>query len=82
MCVLNSYNFVSVINSIDTVSVLPAQKRLIVMSLFELLNFTGGYMLKRKCITSPSFTRYSLPSKRHLPASLAPDSPLNSIKSS
>ena len=32
--------------------------------------------LNRKCITSPSFTTYSLPSARILPASLAPCSPL------
>ena len=31
--------------------------------------------LKRKCITSPSRTTYSLPSTRSLPASLAPVSP-------
>src|SRR3546814_2504246 len=32
--------------------------------------------LKRKCSTSPSWTRYSLPSRRRRPASRAPDSPL------
>lgn len=37
--------------------------------------------LKRKCITSPSLTMYSLPSRRHLPASLAPLSPLYWMKS-
>lgn len=31
--------------------------------------------LKRKCSTSPSCTRYSLPSRRRRPASRAPDSP-------
>ena len=31
--------------------------------------------LKRKCSTSPSWTRYSLPSRRRRPASRAPDSP-------
>ena len=40
-----------------------------------------AYTLKRKCITSPSLTTYSLPSRRHLPASLAPASPLNWMKS-
>ena len=38
--------------------------------------------LKRKCSTSPSCTRYSLPSRRRRPASLAPASPLNLMKSS
>ncbi len=32
-------------------------------------------LAKRKCITSPSLTTYSLPSRRILPASLAPFSP-------
>ena len=32
-------------------------------------------LAKRKCITSPSLTTYSLPSSRILPASLAPTSP-------
>ena len=41
-----------------------------------------GHGSNRKCITSPSLTMYSLPSKRHLPASLAPDSPLYCTKSS
>jgi predicted Rossmann fold flavoprotein len=35
----------------------------------------GGYTLKRKSSTSPSFTTYSLPSTRILPASFAPASP-------
>src|SRR5690606_38816986 len=38
--------------------------------------------LNLKCITSPSLTMYSLPSRRHLPASLAPASPLYWMKSS
>lgn len=38
--------------------------------------------LNKKFITSPSFTTYSLPSARILPASLAPCSPLQAIKSS
>jgi len=42
----------------------------------------GVYTLNLKCTTSPSCTIYSLPSKRHLPASLAPASPLLTIKSS
>ncbi len=37
--------------------------------------------LKRKCITSPSWTTYSLPSSRILPFSLAPASPLQAMKS-
>ncbi len=40
------------------------------------------YTLKRKCRTSPSLTMYSLPSRRHLPASFAPASPLYWMKSS
>src|SRR5690606_27855565 len=35
----------------------------------------GDYTLKRKCRTSPSWTRYSLPSRRSRPASRAPASP-------
>ena len=35
-----------------------------------------GQTLKRKCSTSPSCTRYSLPSRRRRPASRAPASPL------
>ncbi len=38
--------------------------------------------LNKKFITSPSFTTYSLPSARILPASFAPCSPLNWMKSS
>ena len=38
--------------------------------------------LKRKCRTSPSCTRYSLPSRRRRPASRAPASPRNFRKSS
>ena len=38
--------------------------------------------LKRKCSTSPSCTRYSLPSRRSRPASRAPASPLYLRKSS
>jgi len=38
--------------------------------------------LKRKCITSPSLTTYSLPSDRMRPASLAPCSPFRAMKSS
>jgi hypothetical protein len=38
--------------------------------------------LKRKCSTSPSCTRYSLPSRRRRPASRAPDSPRYLMKSS
>src|SRR5690606_3601236 len=38
--------------------------------------------LNRKFSTSPSLTTYSLPSARILPASLAPASPLNWMKSS
>jgi hypothetical protein len=37
--------------------------------------------LKRKCMTSPSRTTYSLPSSRILPASFAPCSPLHAMKS-
>src|SRR5690606_13865832 len=40
------------------------------------------HTLNRKCTTSPSWTMYSLPSRRHLPASLAPCSPLYWMKSS
>ena len=39
------------------------------------------HTLNRKCITSPSRTMYSLPSRRILPASLAPCSPLKATKS-
>lgn len=35
-----------------------------------------AYTLNKKFMTSPSFTTYSLPSARILPASLAPASPL------
>jgi predicted membrane metal-binding protein len=35
------------------------------------------YVLNLKCITSPSATTYSLPSRRSLPASRAPASPPN-----
>ena len=42
----------------------------------------SGQTLKRKCSTSPSCTRYSLPSRRSRPASRAPDSPLYLRKSS
>lgn len=38
--------------------------------------------LKRKCSTSPSCTRYSLPSRRKRPASRAPASPRYLMKSS
>ena|SRR5690606_23904631 len=38
--------------------------------------------LNRKCSTSPSFTRYSLPSSRNRPTSRAPDSPRYWMKSS
>ncbi len=37
------------------------------------------YTLKRKSRTSPSFTTYSFPSTRILPASLAPCSPLRAM---
>lgn len=37
---------------------------------------SGDQVLKRKWMTSPSWTTYSLPSSRPLPASLAPTSPL------
>lgn len=40
------------------------------------------YTLNRKFNTSPSLTTYSLPSARILPASLAPCSPLQAMKSS
>ena len=40
---------------------------------------TDPQTLKRKCITSPSRTRYSLPSSRSFPASLAPCSPLSAM---
>ncbi len=43
----------------------------------ELLSFFQT--LKRKCITSPSFTTYSLPSSLINPFSLAPASPLQAI---
>ena len=48
--------------------------------------FTGqckktAQTLKRKCRTSPSCTRYSLPSRRKRPASRAPASPLYLMKS-
>ena len=36
----------------------------------------GSQLAKRKCITSPSATTYSLPSSRNLPLSRAPASPL------
>lgn len=36
---------------------------------------------KRKCITSPSWTMYSFPSRRKRPLSLAPDSPPQEVKS-
>src|SRR5690606_37849785 len=42
----------------------------------------GHHTLNRKCITSPSFTTYSFPSTRSLPAALAPASPLYWMKSS
>ena len=42
----------------------------------------GAQDENRKFITSPSLTTYSLPSARILPASLAPCSPLNWMKSS
>ncbi len=35
--------------------------------------------LKRKCMTSPSLTMYSLPSSRSFPASFAPASPLQAM---
>lgn len=41
-----------------------------------------GQTLKRKCSTSPSCTRYSLPSRRKRPASRAPASPRCLMKSS
>jgi hypothetical protein len=41
-----------------------------------------GQTLKRKWMTSPSWTTYSLPSERMRPASLAPCSPLQATKSS
>lgn len=37
----------------------------------------NNYTLNLKCITSPSCTMYSLPSKRILPFSFAPASPFN-----
>lgn len=37
---------------------------------------SDAYTLNKKFMTSPSFTTYSLPSARILPASLAPASPL------
>ena len=43
------------------------------------LNQKTTYGLNRKFITSPSFTTYSLPSARILPASLAPCSPLKAM---
>jgi hypothetical protein len=43
---------------------------------FDPLHRGAPYTLKRKFITSPSFTTYSLPSARILPASFAPCSPL------
>ena len=42
----------------------------------------GFQTLNRKCRTSPSCTRYSLPSRRSRPASRAPDSPRYLMKSS
>lgn len=39
------------------------------------------YTLNRKCMISPSFTRYSFPSMRSLPASRAPASDLYCTKS-
>ena len=42
----------------------------------------GAQTLNLKCSTSPSRTRYSLPSSRSRPASRAPDSPLYLMKSS
>ena len=41
-----------------------------------LTQVAGCYTLKRKCITSPSWTTYSLPSSRIFPFSFAPASPL------
>ena len=41
----------------------------------------GDQGAKRKCMTSPSCTAYSLPSRRILPASFAPASPPSATKS-
>src|SRR3954447_7841457 len=45
------------------------------------LSYATFYTLNLKCITSPSFTTYCLPSRRILLASLAPFSPLHAMKS-
>jgi len=44
----------------------------------KILEINGmTHVLNRKCITSPSCTTYSFPSRRNLPASRAPASPFN-----
>jgi hypothetical protein len=56
---------------------IPGGRRLIEISSVGRVRPT--YTLKRKCMTSPSWTMYSLPSSRSLPAALAPVSPLQAM---
>ncbi len=63
---------------------LPSKRYQALLSATEIQQKSSDvdHTLNRKFNTSPSFTTYSFPSARILPASLAPCSPLQEMKSS